>query len=238
MGIFVLIWELAAIAVGNALILPPPHDVAASFLRLLLDGSIPRQALISVSRLLVAYGLTIAIGFPLGLLMGLNRYAFDLFDPVIELLRPISAIAWIPIALALLGVGYALPVFILVYVSIFPLILNTIAGVHEVDPTLIRAARTMGLSRRATIRQVILPGALPRVLVGMRLSAGLGWMALIAAELVGAPSGLGFSIQFYSGLVRSADMVAMIAVVAILGFATDAALRWIQRRLTPWATIR
>jgi ABC-type nitrate/sulfonate/bicarbonate transport system permease component len=235
MAVFIAAWELGAIAVGNSLILPPPHEVAAAFWRLLLDGSIVEHAWTSVSRLLVAYAITAVIGFPLGLLMGLSRIGFELFDPVIELLRPISSIAWIPIALALLGVGYALPVFILVYVSIFPLILNTIAGVRETDPVLLRAARTMGLSRATIIRQVILPSALPTVLTGARLSAGLGWMALIAAELVGAPSGLGFAIQFFSGLFRSADMVAMIAVVALLGFLTDQVLRWIQKRVTPWS---
>jgi ABC-type nitrate/sulfonate/bicarbonate transport system permease component len=235
MTVFLVIWEVTAVAVGNSLILPPPHEVAVSFVRLLVDGSILQHALTSLSRLVVAYAITVAIGFPLGLLMGLSQIGFELFDPVIELLRPISAIAWIPIALALLGVGYALPVFILVYVSIFPLILNTIAGVREADPVLIRAARTMGLRHRTIIAQVILPAALPRVLTGVRLSAGLGWMALIASELVGAPSGLGFAIQFYSGLFRSADMIAMIVVVAIMGFLTDVALRWLQRTITPWA---
>jgi ABC-type nitrate/sulfonate/bicarbonate transport system permease component len=93
----------------------------------------------------------------------------------------------------------------------------------------------MGLRHRTIIAQVILPAALPRVLTGVRLSAGLGWMALIASELVGAPSGLGFAIQFYSGLFRSADMIAMIVVVAIMGFLTDVALRWLQRTITPWA---
>jgi ABC-type nitrate/sulfonate/bicarbonate transport system permease component len=235
MGVFIAVWELGALNVGNSLILPPPHEVAASFWRLLLDGSMVTHAWTSTSRLLIAYGITAVVGFPLGLLMGLSRVGFQLFDPVIELLRPISSIAWIPIALALLGVGYALPVFILVYVSIFPLILNTIAGVRDTNPVLVRAARTMGIGRGRIIWQVILPSALPTVLTGARLSAGLGWMALIAAELVGAPSGLGFAIQFYSGLFRSADMVAMIAAVAILGFLTDVSLRSIQKFVTPWS---
>ena len=236
MAIFLAIWEVVALGVGNSLILPPPHEVAAAFYRLLTNGSMVQHALTSMSRLVLAYAITAAIGLPLGLLMGLSRVWFELFDPVIEVLRPISSIAWIPIALALLGVGYALPVFILVYVSIFPLVLNTIAGVRETDPVLIRAALTMGLRRRTIVTQVIIPHALPTVLTGARLSAGLGWMALIAAELVGAPSGLGFAIQFYSGLFRSADMISMITVVAILGFLTDVALRWLQRALTPWAS--
>jgi ABC-type nitrate/sulfonate/bicarbonate transport system permease component len=189
----------------------------------------------SLERLVVAYAITASIGFPIGLLMGLSRAGFELVDPVVELLRPISSIAWIPLALAVLGVGFALPVFILVYVSIFPLILNTVAGVRATDPVLIRAARTMGVSRSTIVRQIVVPSALPTVLTGTRLSAGLGWMALIASELVGAPSGLGWAIQFYSSVFRTADMVAMIAVVAVLGFATDAFLRLLQRRLTPWA---
>jgi len=236
MGLFIVVWEIAALQIGNPVILPAPHTVATSLLTLLTNGSIYHNALASLQRLVVAYAIAGMLGFPLGLLMGLSRVSFELIDPVVELLRPISSIAWIPIALALLGVGFALPVFILVYVSIFPLILNTIAGVRSTDRTLLRAARTMGVPRSRIVRHVVVPNALPAVLTGVRLSAGLGWMALIASELVGAPSGLGWAIQFYSGLFRSAEMVAMIVVVAVLGFATDLALRALQRWVTPWAT--
>lgn len=236
MGLFLVAWELGALWVGNTVILPAPHAVAASLITLVADGSVLRNVTASLERLVVAYVVTVAVGFPVGLLMGLNQLGLELLDPVVELLRPISSIAWIPLALALLGVGFALPVFILVYVAIFPLILNTIAGVRSVDPVLLRAAQTMGIRRSTVIRQVIVPAALPSVLTGVRLSAGLGWMALIAGELIGAPSGLGWAIEFYSNAFRTSDMMAFIVVVAILGFATDVALRAVQRWLTPWAT--
>lgn len=234
MAIFIAIWELVAIKVANPIVVPSPASVASAFLRLLTSGVIVADARTSMSRLVIAYVLAILIGFSAGLLMALIRPVFELLDPLVELLRPISAIAWIPIALVIFGVGNVLPIFILTYVAIFPVILNTIAGVRGVNLTLIKAAQTMGVRRWQIFRQVILPSALPTILTGLRLSAGLAWIALIASELVGAPSGLGFSIQYYAGLFRTNDAIAMIAVVAILGYFTDILMRWVQRSMTPW----
>lgn len=234
MAVFVAIWELIAIKVANPIVIPSPGSVVSAFLRLLTSGVIVADVRTSMSRLVIAYGLAIVVGFLIGLLMALNRSVFELFDPPVELLRPISAIAWIPIALVIFGVGNVLPIFILTYVAIFPVILNTIAGIRAVDPTLIRAARTMGVGSQTIFRQVILPSALPTILTGLRLSAGLAWIALIASELVGAPSGLGFAIQYYAELFRTNDAIAMIATVAILGYLTDLLMRWVQRIVIPW----
>jgi ABC-type nitrate/sulfonate/bicarbonate transport system permease component len=122
------------------------------------------------------------------------------------------------------------------YVALFPILLNTLSGVRQTDPTLIRAAQTMGVGRWVVVRQVVLPAALPSVLVGMRLAGGACWSALVAAELVGAPSGLGFAIEWYRQLLMTPKVIAFIAVIALLGYLTDRGLRYLQRRLTPWAT--
>ena len=132
------------------------------------------------------------------------------------------------------GVGNTLPVFIMVYVAIFPLLLNTLAGVRGVDPKLLAAARTMGISRRATLRQVVVPAALPTIMVGLRLAFAGAWSAVVAAELIGAPSGLGFAIEWYRQLLMSPKVFGFIVLIGIVGFTCDALLRALQRKLTPW----
>jgi ABC-type nitrate/sulfonate/bicarbonate transport system permease component len=151
----VVLWQLIAITVDNHVLLPQPLTVAVDLWKLLLSGEVFSNALISVTRLVASFLLAGAIAVPLGLLMGLSPLAHDLIDPVVELLRPISGIAWIPLALFILGVGNELPIFIITYVAVFPFLLNTIAGVRATDRTLVRAARTLGVSHGAIIRQVV-----------------------------------------------------------------------------------
>jgi ABC-type nitrate/sulfonate/bicarbonate transport system permease component len=231
-----LVWHLAALSIGNHAILPTPWLVAQDLYRLLLNGEIFDAAGTSLWRLALSFVIAAVVGLPLGILMGLSRLADDLIDPVVELLRPISGIAWLPLALFIFGVGNELPIFIMTYVALFPILLNTLSGVRQTDPTLIRAAQTMGVGRWVVVRQVVLPAALPSVLVGMRLAGGACWSALVAAELVGAPSGLGFAIEWYRQLLMTPKVIAFIAVIALLGYLTDRGLRYLQRRLTPWAT--
>ena len=167
--------------------------------------------------------------------MGLSRSADRFLDPVVELLRPISGIAWIPLGLFIFGVGDVLPVFIMVYVAFFPLLLNTISGVRNVDQRLVNAARTMGVHGWPLMRQVIVPAALPTIMVGFRLAFAGAWAAVIAAELIGAPSGLGFAIEWYRQLLMTPKVFAFIVVIGVVGYLCDLALRALQRRLTPWA---
>jgi len=235
MGVFLLAWHLASLRMNNLVLLPSPLLVADDLLRMLLSGELLRQAWFSVWRLLVAFALAGLLGVNIGFLMGLSRLVDALIDPLIEVVRPISGIAWIPLALFVFGIGHALPIFIIFYVALFPFVLNAVFGVRSTERLLVRAAQTMGIGRWAIIRRVILPSTVPAILVGARLGATGGWMALIAAEMVGAPSGLGFSIQWYGGLLRTSEMLAMITAVALLGYLTDRGLRRLQRRLTPWA---
>lgn len=231
-----VVWALVALWVGNHVILPQPTSVAYELFRLTISGEMLVHAAVSLWRLALSYALAALIGIPLGLLMGLWPWASDLLDPVVEILRPISGIAWIPLALFIFGVGNELPIFIITYVALFPFLLNTMAGVRTTDRTLIRAARTMGVDQRTIIRHVMIPSALPQILTGARIAGGAAWMSLVAAELIGAPSGLGFAIEWYRQLLMTPKVIAVIVVISLLGYLTDRALRWLQRRLTPWST--
>ena len=186
-------------------------------------------------RLGIALVVATILAVPLGFLMGLSRTADSFIDPVVELLRPISGIAWIPLGLFIFGVGDVLPVFIMVYVAFFPLLLNTVAGVRNVDQRLVNASRTMGIHGWPLMRRVIVPAALPTIMVGFRLAFAGAWAAVIAAELIGAPSGLGFAIEWYRQLLMSPKVFAFIVLIGIIGYLCDLALRALQRKLTPWA---
>jgi ABC-type nitrate/sulfonate/bicarbonate transport system permease component len=232
--IFLAIWHLAALRFANPVLLPTPARVIDEIIELSRSGEMATHAFASLSRLLVGYLAALVAGICLGTLIGLNRRSERLIDPLLELIRPISAIAWIPLGLYIFGIGDTLPVFIIAYAAFFPILLNTVSGVKGADRVLIRAALTMGVRWPSIILHVILPGSLPRILTGIRLGATSAVLALIAAELVGAPAGLGFAIQWFGGILDTPSMLAFIVVVSALGLVLDGLLRSLQRILTPW----
>lgn len=238
MLVFLIVWHLAALWVDNVLLLPTPVSVAASFWQLLVSGEMAMHVAVSGRRLLASFLLAGVIGIPLGFVMAMNRLLFDLIDPLVELLRPISGIAWIPIGLFIFGVGDTLPTAIMFYGAFFPMVINTIVSVRSVEPNLINAARTLGASRWTVLRHVIWPAALPGILVGARLAAGAGWMSMVAAELIGAPSGLGFAVEWYRELLMTSNVLAFVVVIGLLGYLMDRVLRLAQRLSIGWSQPR
>jgi ABC-type nitrate/sulfonate/bicarbonate transport system permease component len=234
-AVFGALWWLLASWNANPLQLPTPVAVLSSLWDLAREKELFEHAAISTVRLLIALGLAIVVAVPLGFWMGLSRQADAFIDPLVEMLRPISGIAWLPLALFIFGVGDTLPVFIMVYVAFFPILLNTIAGARGVDRKLVLAARTMGVGQVAMLRHVIVPAALPTVMVGVRLAFAGAWAAIVAAELIGAPSGLGFAIEWYRQMLMTSKVFAFILVIGVVGFVCDAGLRGLQRVLTPWS---
>lgn len=235
MAAFALVWWLLAMLKGNVALLPSPVAVVEAIGELAADLELFKHAAISLARMVVSLALAIALAVPLGILMGLARVADDLLDPLIEILRPISGIAWIPLALFMFGIGNALPVFIMTYAAFFPIVLGTISGVRGVDRRLVDAARTMGVPQRTIVTTVVMPAATPALLVAIRLGVASAWTAVVAAELIGAPSGLGYAIEWYRELLMTPQVMAFIAMIGVLGFLFDASLRWLSARLTPWA---
>ena len=233
-AIFLLLWHGLALWNDNPLQLPSPLRVLSALADLARSGELLDHALVSVTRLLVSLVVAVLLAVPLGFLMGLSREANAYIDPLVELLRPISGIAWIPLGLFIFGIGDTLPVFIMVYVAFFPLLLNTISGVRNVDRKLVQAARTMGIGRWAMLRRVVVPAALPVVMVGLRLAFAGAWAAIIAAELIGAPSGFGYAIEWYRQLLMSPKVFGFIVVIGFVGYLCDLGLRALQRKLTPW----
>jgi ABC-type nitrate/sulfonate/bicarbonate transport system permease component len=228
-----LAWHVLSVRVGNATLVPPPLSVLAAW-REIAGSELPEDIVASLIHLGVGYGLGAATGFVLALLCARFAAVEAIADPAIELLRPIGAIAWIPIAILMFGVGRMVPIFLIFYASLFPIFINTFGGIKQVDPSLVNAARMLGASPRMVVTHVILPAALPSVLAGARLSLGVAWMSMVAAELVGADSGLGWRVFWYQEFFAMDRVMAVIVTIGVLGYLVDAALRALQAALLGW----
>jgi ABC-type nitrate/sulfonate/bicarbonate transport system permease component len=235
MAVFIAVWWVVSVWTSNPVLLPSPFLAIEAFVDLARDLELFMQAGISLGRMLISLALASLLAIPLGLLMGLRRTLDDVVDPVIELLRPISGIAWIPLALFIFGIGNALPIFIMTYAAFFPILLGTVAGVRGVDRGLIDAARTMGVPHGTIVTRVVVPAALPSLLVSVRLGVASSWTAVVAAELIGAPSGLGYAVEWYRELLMTPQVMAFIAMIGVLGYLTDLSLRALAQRFTPWS---
>ena len=227
---------LPRLAPSAATLMPPPLGVVIAFLDLMRSGDLILHILASLRRVLVAFAVAALAGVALGVAIGWWRRFGDLVDPLVEFIRPIPPLAWIPLAIIWFGIGDAQNMFIIFLGAFFPIVVNAIEGVRSVDRPLIWAALTLGGTWPQILREIILPGALPLILTGLRIGLGVGWMALVAAELVAASSGLGFLIEDSRNLLFTERVLLGMVMIGLLGFAMDRLMRLIERRVTPWAT--
>jgi NitT/TauT family transport system permease protein len=232
-GIAVIVVLLAAwwatVAASRSLIFPTPWQVVTGAAELVRDGSLWGHIAASLGRVTAGFGLAVLVGVPLGLWMGRVRGAYDTFNPLFQMLRPISPIAWIPIAILWFGVGNASPVYLIFISSVFPLVLQTVAGVHGIERRYLRAAENFGVSRRVLFTRVIVPGALPQIIVGMRVGLGVAWLVVVAAEMIALHSGLGYLIIDSRNAGNRYDLViAGMIIIGLIGLLLDAAMRGLE----------
>jgi len=221
---------------------PSPAQVVATFAQLTASGDLPLSLLQSLGRVLAGFAVALVLGVVLGIAMGTNRVVRDAIEPIVEAFRPVAPMAVLPIAILWLGTGTPASVSIVGYAAFFPLVLNTVHGVSQVDRKLLQAARTMGVPRFRILWRVVLPAALPSVLLGARLAMGVAWTAIIAAELaVGAKAGGGGSggigammFVFYAYSIDLNGIVVCMIVIGLVALAIDRLFRVAERRLIPW----
>lgn len=232
-------WGVTALGLIAPLFLPPPQQVFSKLLLIaspqgFMDATLWQHLTASLTRMLIALFAAAAIGIPVGILMGLSPEARGLLDPLIELYRPIPPLAYLPLMVIWFGIGETSKI-LLIYLAIFaPVTLSTLAGVRNAQQVRIRAAQSLGATRWQLLRWVILPGALPEILTGLRIGLGVGWSTLVAAELIAATRGLGFMVQSAGEFLATDVVLAGIAVIALIAFSLELGLRALQRRLTPW----
>ena len=215
-------------------IFPPPSAVLAIAWDLLSNGELVRHAAYSLWRVAVGFLFACVVGVPLGLSMGAWPVWRRQLSVVIEVLRPIPPFAWIPIGLLWFGVGDAQSVFVIFIASVFPIVMNTVFGVDSIDPILKRSALSLGASQWRLFLRVVLPAALPQIVVGIRISLGFAWMVLVASELIGSTSGLGYLILDSRNLGLPSLAFMGMLVIGLIGYLLDVAIRATERVLLPW----
>jgi NitT/TauT family transport system permease protein len=232
---FLALWEtLPRLGLVNRSFLPPFSEVALYLVRSLLAGDLERHIFISLGRSLFGFSLAALVGLPLGFLLGWYKNFERYVDPLLQVFRQTSAFALFPLFILLLGIGETSKVAIIFYGAQWPILLNTISGVKNVDPLLIKSARSMGVSHFDLFRKIILPASLPTIFTGLRLAATFSILIIVSAEMMGASAGLGYVLtnsQYNFDLPR---MYAAIVTLALIGLSTNAVLVWLERRLTGW----
>jgi NitT/TauT family transport system permease protein len=222
-------WSTAVKQTGSA-IFPSPLQVVAGIRELLSDGTLWEHISSSLLRVGAGFFLAISLALPLGLWMGRFEFAYRTLNPVFQILRPISPIAWIPIAILWFGVGNASPIFLIFIASVFPMIVQTAAGVHTIEQRYLLAAENFGVSRAKLLRQVIVPAVLPQIIVGMRISLGVAWLVVVAAEMIALRSGLGYLIMDSRNAGHRYDLVvAGMIIIGIIGLLLDGIMRLLER---------
>jgi NitT/TauT family transport system permease protein len=210
--------------------LPGPWQVVLGIAELLRKGLLFKYIVASLFRVTWGFGLAVLVGVPFGLFLGWFRMAFQAFNPLIQILRPISPIAWIPLAILWFGVSDAAPVFLIFLASVFPITVSATAAVQNLQPVYLRAAKNFGLGRAQLFGRVILPATLPQILTGVRIALGIAWLVVVAAEMIAVNSGLGYLIIDARNAGKRYDLVvAGMLVIGLIGLALDLLIRQLER---------
>ena len=232
-------WTVAALQLISPLFLPAPGQVLQKLITIagpqgFMDATLWQHLAASLARIVIALLAAVLLGVPVGIAMGLSPTMRGILDPIIELYRPVPPLAYLPLMVIWFGIGETSKI-LLIYLAIFaPVAMSALAGVRSAQQVRVRAAQSLGASRVQVLWFVILPGALPEILTGLRIGLGVGWSTLVAAELIAATRGLGFMVQSAGEFLATDVVLAGIAVIAVIAFILELGLRAVQRRLTPW----
>ena len=224
----VAVWWIA-VAATRSMIFPSPLQVVTGATELIKDGTLWLHIGASLMRVGAGFLLAVIVALPLGLWMGWVNAAYVTLNPLFQILRPISPIAWIPIAILWFGVGNASPIFLIFIASVFPMIVQTVVGVHTIEKRYLRAAENFDVSRYALFTQVVIPAVLPQIIVGMRIGLGVAWLVVVAAEMIALRSGLGYMIMDSRNAGNRYDLVvAGMIIIGLIGLMLDGVMRMLE----------
>jgi len=221
-------------------IFPTPWAVVTGTMELAEDGTLWEHIAASLFRVGVGFGLAVLVAVPLGLWMGWVGGAYRTLNPIFQMLRPISPIAWIPLAILWFGMDDISPIFLIFISSVFPMIVQTTSGVHTIERRYLRAAANFGVSRTVLFRQVVIPAVLPEIIIGMRIGIGVAWLVVVAAEMIALRSGLGYLIMDSRNAGNRYDLViASMIIIGMIGLLLDGITRLLERLKTvKWRYVR
>jgi NitT/TauT family transport system permease protein len=227
-GLFLLVWD-GCVRLSGSDLFPKPIEVARGIVELVDKGLLVKYVVASLFRVTWGFTLAMAIGVPFGLFLGWYGRAFQAFNPMIQMLRPISPIAWIPVAILWFGVSDAAPIFLIFLASVFPITVSAMAAVQNMQPVYLRAARNFGLSRMQLFRRVIFPACLPQIITGIRIALGVAWLVVVAAEMIAVNSGLGYLIIDARNAGKRYDLVvAGMVMIGLIGLILDLLVRQLE----------
>jgi len=222
-------WHLG-VRLMHSDLFPTPGDVLMGIGELAREGLLVKYIAASLFRVTWGFGLAVAIGVPLGLVMGWYSRIYVSINPMIQILRPISPIAWIPVAILWFGITDVAPIFLIFLASVFPITVASCAAVHNMQPVYVRAAQNFGLGQFQLFRQVIFPACLPQILTGIRIALGIAWLVVVAAEMIAVNSGLGYLIIDARNAGKRYDLVvAGMLLIGLIGLGLDILVRQLEK---------
>jgi NitT/TauT family transport system permease protein len=223
------LWWIVVLESGSV-IFPTPGQVVAGALQLAADGTLWQHIGASLLRVATGFSMAVTVAVPLGLWMGRVDGVYRALNPLFQIMRPISPIAWIPLTILWFGVGNASPIFLIFIAAVFPMIVQTAAGVHAIERRYLAAAENFGVARSRLLAQVIVPAVLPEIVVGMRIGLGVAWLVVVAAEMIAPRSGLGYLIIDSRNAGNRYDLVvAAMIIIGLIGLMLDGAMRLLER---------
>ena len=227
--LFITGWHVAVKLSGTD-IFPTPHEVLKGLTELFKQGVLLKYIVASLFRVTWGFLLAILVGVPFGLVLGWYRHAAMAFNPMIQIFRPISPIAWIPVAILWFGVTDVSPIFLIFLASVFPITVSSMAAVQNMQPVYVRAARNFGLNNLQLFRKVIFPACLPQIFTGLRIALGIAWLVVVAAEMIAVNSGLGYLIIDARNAGKRYDLVvAGMVMIGLIGLILDIAVRRLEK---------
>lgn len=238
-GLFAL-WALASsLELVTPVFLPSPLTVLQSVATVatagFVDSTLAQHTLASLGRIFGALAAAVLVGVPAGVAIASSRTGKGILDPIVEFLRPLPPLAYLPLIIIWLGIGEASKITVIALAMLPPVIISTASGVRSASKDHVNAARSFGATRWQVLRHVVLPGSVPSILTGIRIALGAGWSTLVAAELIAASRGLGFMIQSAAQFLVTDIVIAGIFVIAIIAFLFEIVARLAERILVPWA---
>ena len=233
--IVIMIWKIVTyLRIFDPVILPSPESVGQAFLSEMVSGELLKHIQISLYRVFLGFGIGSAMAVSLGLLIGWSEKAKSFVDPIVEIVRPIPPMAWIPLSILWFGIGELPKIFIIILGVFFPVLTNTVVGVKSIEKGLLKLARSMGLKGFRLFKEVIVFGASPFIITGLRIGLGFGWMCLVTAELIAAQAGLGYMIEEAKMLLLTNKVILGMLTIGFLGILIDRLIVRLEKIVLPW----
>lgn len=230
-----IIWQLLSnIGFIKPILLPSPTKVVQTFWELSGNGQLPKHILVSILRVLEGFGVAALLGVVLGIGIGLSRVLERMTDLVIQVIKPIPPIAWIPMSILWFGIGELSKVYIIFLGAFFPIVVTVIDGIRQTDHKFVEVAKILEVSRGRFIRQVVIPGALPSIMTGLRVGLGIAWMCVVAAELIAASQGIGYLIMDARQLSQPEVVLVGMITIGVIGKLMDDSLKRMETKLIGW----